>query len=115
MGCHVMANVRNGDQQPPAPAPPRFGKHRIIKILGVLTIDSDQGGVSKINAPRQGGPGHPLRQARHLLFDGGRPAFLETMSPQHDGQLPFIVEVPWRSEDSVHLTPARAPIFWIGG
>ena len=49
-GRHIVRHIRDGHQQPPAAAPPPFGEHGVVEILGVRAIDGDERQVGEIEA-----------------------------------------------------------------
>ena len=56
-GADVIRHIGNRDADHPATAFPRFGKHRIIEIAGIGTIDGDKRKIAKIG---------PSVRRRHL-------------------------------------------------
>jgi len=56
--AHIVADVSNGDDEPPTAAL-RFGVHGIIEILGIRAIDGDQRQFTQILAALMiGGQSH---------------------------------------------------------
>ncbi len=71
-GPHVVADVGDGDQQPPA-GPRALGRaqvgghaeHRVVVVAGVLAVDGDEGHVAQVDAPG------PVLRA-HVVGDRGQ-------------------------------------------
>ena len=71
-GLHILGDIGDGDQQPPA-ALPGFGEHRIVEIPSRFAINGCQRQRPQILPPRMLAGANLLRQAAGRLTRRGRP------------------------------------------